>query len=282
MPFDPKTGEHDFGSVLTLELLFRSEADFVMNTARRCGVSDADAEDVAQRVFMALQRRLHTLQSPESVRPWLLTVTRRLAMEIRGARREEDAISPGEIGELEDDEPLAEERIARSEERRQVLDLVEEIEPARRAVFVMYALDELPMREIAEALEIPIGTAYNRLRLARHDLREALRRRHHADEFIAYRRWGELAWVRDPTDYYYGRTAITQETRDRLWTRVLDAIRAAFASIEAAESEGLRIESPMFRRHAPPVPYRIPRRRATKDGAPRAPRRGRVTESRTP
>lgn len=289
MPFDPKTGEHDFAAVLTLDLLFRSEMDFVMNTARRCGLSDADAEDVTQQVFLALQRRLHTLQSPESVRPWLVTVTRRYARTKRGTKQEEPETLPDSLGEIEDEVPLAEEQILRSERRREVLDLLEEIDPVRRAVLVMHVLDEVPMREVAEALQIPIGTAYNRLRLARRDLLEAVNRKRHVDDFASYRRWGEIAWVRDPADFYYGRTAITQEVRDRIWARVIDAIRATFESFANAEIDGLRVVSPIFREDAPPRPYRLPKRRPKMLKSMRVPlpplpgeRKDDVTGSRTP
>ena len=67
--------------------------------------------------------------------------------------------------------------------------------------------------------------------------------------------------MRDPTDYYYGRAPITEEARERVWRRVLDAIRSAFASLEEAERDGLRIASPALRVGAPPRPYRLPKRR---------------------
>ena len=129
MPFDAKTGVHDFAPLISLELLFRTEMDFVMNTARRCGLSDADAEDVTQQVFIALQRRLHTLHAPESVRPWLMTVTRRHARARMGASHRTEEGLPDRLGEIEDDVPLAEELLTKSERRHEMLDLLEEIEP---------------------------------------------------------------------------------------------------------------------------------------------------------
>ena len=262
MPFDAKTGVHDFAPLISLELLFRTEMDFVMNTARRCGLSDADAEDVTQQVFVALQRRLHTLHAPESVRPWLMTVTRRHARARMGASRRTEEGLPDQLGEIEDDVPLAEELLAKSERRREMLDLLESIEPSRRVVLVMHVLDEVPMRDVADALEIPVATAYNRLRLARRDLRDAACRRHLADEFtLCHRRWDKLATVRDPADYYYGRAALVAEARERMWLRVLEEIRRAHRSIEGAEAEGLRIFSPLWAPEMPPKPYRSPRRR---------------------
>ncbi len=281
MPFDAKTGVHDFAPLLTLELLFRTEMDFVVNTARRCGLPDADAEDVAQQVFIALQRRLHTLHSPESVRPWLLTVTRRHARARMGGGRRSEETLPEDLGEIEDDVPLAEETLARSERRREVLDLLESIEPSRRLVLVMHVIDDVPMREVADTLAIPVATAYNRLRLARHELREAAERKRAADEFaLLYRKWDKLATVRDPTDYFYGRAAIGAEVKERVWARVLGEIRRAHGSLELAEVDGLRVFSPLWSPGTPPQPYRRPRRQPRMPKAERLPI-GDVTGSRT-
>jgi RNA polymerase sigma-70 factor (ECF subfamily) len=46
----------------------------------------------------------------------------------------------------------------------------------RRAVFVMADIDGVAVPEIAQALAIPVNTAYSRLRLAREDFREAAAR----------------------------------------------------------------------------------------------------------
>jgi RNA polymerase sigma-70 factor (ECF subfamily) len=45
---------------------------------------------------------------------------------------------------------------------------------ARRAVLVMHDIDEVPMREIAEALSLPIFTGYSRLRKARREFEAAV------------------------------------------------------------------------------------------------------------
>ena len=125
----------------------------------------------------------------------------------------------------------------------------------------MHVLDDVPMRDVADALEIPVATAYNRLRLARRELREAACRRHLSDEFtLLYRRWDRLATVRDPTDYYYGRAALGAEARERVWRGVIEEIRRAHRSIEGAEAEGLRVFSPLWSPGTPPKPYRLPRR----------------------
>jgi RNA polymerase sigma-70 factor (ECF subfamily) len=278
MPFDPRTGEHDLAAVLTLEVLFRTEVDFVMNTARRCGLSDADAEDVTQKVFLVLQTRLHTLHSPESVRPWLFTVTRRHALSLVAANQRAPFEPPAaDLGEIEDDDAMTEEQMLRSERRRELLDLLEALEPSRRTILVMHVLDEVPVPEIAEVLQVPVATVYNRLRLARRDLREAFERKDLSDEYgVLFRTWQKVLTLRDPGEFFYGRSAITAAVRARIWARILEGLREKYPSFEAAERDGLRILSPMWRDDAPPRPYvplkprRRPRGAGRSQGAPKA------------
>lgn len=60
--------------------------------------------------------------------------------------------------------------------RALLMQALDELELERRAVFVMHELDGQAVPEIAAALEIPLGTAYSRLRLAREDMTAAVRR----------------------------------------------------------------------------------------------------------
>ena len=46
----------------------------------------------------------------------------------------------------------------------------------KRAVFVMYEIDELPVDAIAEIVSIPVGTVYSRLRAAREEFEAAAQR----------------------------------------------------------------------------------------------------------
>ena len=66
--------------------------------------------------------------------------------------------------------------IARAEDVALVHRALEEVDVERRAVLILYELDEVPMKEIAVALGIPLFTAYSRLRVAREELTVAIRR----------------------------------------------------------------------------------------------------------
>jgi RNA polymerase sigma-70 factor (ECF subfamily) len=64
-----------------------------------------------------------------------------------------------------------------------VLRALDRLPVTRRAVLVMHEIDQVPIREVASALQIPVFTAYSRLRKARIEFRTAadtLRRKGHS------------------------------------------------------------------------------------------------------
>jgi RNA polymerase sigma-70 factor (ECF subfamily) len=56
------------------------------------------------------------------------------------------------------------------------------MEEEQRLVFVLFEIESMTGNEISEALGIPLGTAYSRLRLARAAFRAAVARRRAADQ----------------------------------------------------------------------------------------------------
>ncbi|MFN7701493.1 MAG: RNA polymerase sigma factor, partial [Deltaproteobacteria bacterium] len=71
-------------------------------------------------------------------------------------------------------EPEQEQELARRRARA-LLDLaLDALDPPRREVFVLYELEGLGMREVAELLGLPLQTAYSRLHSARVTVRQAL------------------------------------------------------------------------------------------------------------
>ena len=74
-------------------------------------------------------------------------------------------------------------------ERKKGLELLESILDAmpleQRAVFTLFELDAQRGEDIAELLDVPLGTVYSRLRLAREHFRRAVDRAHARDRFTA-------------------------------------------------------------------------------------------------
>ena len=164
-----QTGAHDFTAV------FREHAPSVHRALRRLGVSDADAPDVLQDVFVVVHKKLAAFEGRSQLRTWIYGIAMRVAADHRKSayvRRErptdelpERAGSAPELKELERRERVA------------MLDrALSSLSHDKREVLVLFELEELPMKEVAAALECPLMTAYARLYAARDELRLALTR----------------------------------------------------------------------------------------------------------
>lgn len=154
-------------------LLYQGQVAWVWNALRRLGAPEADLEDLAHEVFVAAHDALKRFDTRRPVRPWLLGISFRVLSEFRRHKRHTTEV-PGEPAqELIGNDEL-EAAVAERQLRRLLMKAVGMLEPDRRAVFVAHDLEEMPMPQVAEALEIPLNTAYSRLRLARESLTRAL------------------------------------------------------------------------------------------------------------
>jgi RNA polymerase sigma-70 factor (ECF subfamily) len=155
--------------------LFDAELNYVWHTLRRLGVKEPDLEDVTHDVFVAVYRKLPTFDGSRPTRPWLFGFAYRFASDYRKLarhRREVLMLAP----ETRDPAPSAFDRADFGETLDVARSALDTLDLDRRAVFVLHELDECPMPEVAQALGIPLNTAYSRLRLAREDLASAIRR----------------------------------------------------------------------------------------------------------
>src|SRR5262245_31666574 len=151
---------------MTFEETYRAHFAFVWRSLRRLGIREEDAGDAAQEVFIVVHRKLPEFAGRSKLTTWLYGVCFRVASERRRAGPrpplgEQEAAAF--IGRQADPGATA--------ERNQGLALLERvlerIPDEQRAVFCLFELEVMTGEEIAESLEIPLGTVYSRLRLAR-------------------------------------------------------------------------------------------------------------------
>jgi RNA polymerase sigma-70 factor, ECF subfamily len=165
--------------VLPFESIYRQYFDFVWASVRRLGVSPPATDDVVQEVFMVIHSRLHTLEQPEALRSWIYGVVRRTVSGYHRSRRAREASGAalGAEPDLRRVPPTPFDLTEQSDQVKLLWSLLEELDEPKREVFAMAELDELTVPEIAEILEIPLNTAYSRLRAARRAFEDALARR---------------------------------------------------------------------------------------------------------
>jgi RNA polymerase sigma-70 factor (ECF subfamily) len=158
-----------------LGAIFDEHFQYVWATLRRLGVREADREDLVHEVFLKIHARLADYDSSRPLRPWLFGFAYRVAADHhRLARHRVEVI--GTQTEATADNVPADQRVAALEERDLLLEALHTIELDRRAVLVMHDVDEVPVPQIAHMLDIPLNTAYSRLRLARQNLASAVTR----------------------------------------------------------------------------------------------------------
>lgn len=158
-----------------LGAIFDEHFDYVWATLRRLGVREADREDLVHEVFLKIHTRLADYDRSRPLRPWLFGFAYRVAADHhRLARHRVEVL--GTQAEATAHNVPADERVAALEERDLLLDALHTIELDRRAVLVMHDIDDVPVPQIAHMLDIPLNTAYSRLRLARENLATAVTR----------------------------------------------------------------------------------------------------------
>jgi RNA polymerase sigma-70 factor, ECF subfamily len=140
-----------------------------------------DAMDVAQEALLRFFTTLHRFDCRRPVRPWLFQIVRNRVVDLyrrKRVRRHEslDATDPEgkALIELVDTAVDPERDAARSELRLRILQALSELSPIQREVLVLRDYQDLSYAEIAETLDIPIGTVMSRLHGARKRLRERL------------------------------------------------------------------------------------------------------------
>ncbi len=140
--------------------------------------SEHDARDVAQEAFVQAYCKLSTFQQASRFYTWLYRIAFNLAMShLRRRRPERFSDHPaGADGHWERNvaAPPEEDPLQRQETCRQVQQALQRLPEEFRAVLVLREMEDRPYEEIAEILDLPIGTVRSRLHRARSQMREEL------------------------------------------------------------------------------------------------------------
>jgi RNA polymerase sigma-70 factor, ECF subfamily len=149
---------------------------FIWRVLRRLGVSENDVDDAAQRVFIVASSRLDDI-APGSERAFLYGTALRIAAACRREVLQHRLRLDGEdLFAVEDSAPLPDEALA----RRQAVLLLDQVLGSMpedlRSAFVLAELEGLTAREGAALEDIPAGTFASRLRRARKEYHERVKR----------------------------------------------------------------------------------------------------------
>ena len=168
--------QDEVGHRVRLSAALRDHYDFVWRSLRRLGVPEADAEDVSQEVFITLSRRLGDVEAGRERAFLYRTALNHAAHAHRSLARRREIPEP-EIDSAPASTRSPEDLLAGARARALCHELLSELSLEQRAVFVLYELEQFTLSEIAETLELPMGTVASRLRRARETFSKRLKRR---------------------------------------------------------------------------------------------------------
>jgi RNA polymerase sigma-70 factor (ECF subfamily) len=156
--------------------VYRANVGFVWQVLRRLGVARSELQDACQEVFLTVHRKLHAFEQRSSLRTRLYGIAVRCAaVQRRRVLRAREA--PADDGPEPAVDAAQADSLARRQARAVVDEILDELDDDKRAVFVLYELEELPMAEVAIAVGCPLQTAYSRLHAARATVEAAVKRR---------------------------------------------------------------------------------------------------------
>lgn len=147
-------------------------------TSTTHGGDRALAEDLAQEAFLRVLRSIRLYVYPRPFKAWLYALATNLARDHykRAETRHTLPIADTLTQQLADDQP--EDNFLAQDETQQVIAALATLPDHQREAVVLRYYQNLSHAEIAEALNIPVGTVKSRLSLSLSRLREHLEREH--------------------------------------------------------------------------------------------------------
>ncbi len=166
------------GKTASFELLVRRHAEELHQFVMRFTGDSAAADDVVQEAMLQVHSAGASFDPGRRFKPWLFTIAANKARDYlrRRARLREVPFEaqPGNdrdtkqryLDLLTGDDAAPDEDLLVDEKRRIVRHVVEQIPPNLREVLVLAYYHRFPYREIAEIVQIPLGTVKSRLHAA--------------------------------------------------------------------------------------------------------------------
>ena len=174
------------GDQAAFALLMRKYNRVLFRTARAILRDDAEAEDALQEGYLAAYRAMPSFRGDARLSTWLVRIVANQALArrrklVRSAEvislegpASDEAEGYAESGSSDPGTP--ERATLRGETRRLIETSIDALPEAFRAVFILRAVEEMSVEEVAASLEIPEATVRSRHFRARGMLREALSR----------------------------------------------------------------------------------------------------------
>lgn len=167
------------GDSRALDELFRRHRDAAYVVAYRLLGNEADALDVVQESFIHVMRGIQAFRGQSSFRTWFYRIVTHAALDYRrwrgvraaGSLDAEGAVEPAATGPRH----RSPQEEATANDLREAIDkALANVSEKNRAALILFALEGMSYKEVADVLGISVGTVMSRIFNARQRLRELL------------------------------------------------------------------------------------------------------------
>ena len=160
----PATAAAPSSDPARLERVVRADYRFIWRLLRRLGVPESHAEDAAQQVFLIVAERLRDI-APGRERSFAFGTALRLSQSLRRRRHRE--LPSDSVDERSSAAPAGEELLDQQRARAQLAQVLASMPLDLRTVLILFELEAMTSPEIAQLIDVPLGTVASRLRRAR-------------------------------------------------------------------------------------------------------------------
>jgi RNA polymerase sigma-70 factor (ECF subfamily) len=157
------------------QLLYKSFYGKMMSVCMRYARNREEAQDILHDGFIKVFMKLESFENKGSLEGWIRRIVANSAIDFVRTRKDFYIREDQEflLDDLQDDTTDCAEMEALTQMKAEaVIALIQELSPAYRMVFNMYVIENMPHKEIAEQLNISIGTSKSNLAKAKMKLKE--------------------------------------------------------------------------------------------------------------
>jgi RNA polymerase sigma-70 factor (ECF subfamily) len=237
-----------------------AESGFIAHLLERAGIPHRDLPDLTQDVLLAALLAWPDYDPCRPLKPWLSAIAYRIAADYhRLARHAREELGTAEGLDVVDESVDIEEAMTARELARLIRKLSEDLPGDRRSVFVRHDLEGISIPKIAKSMQIPLNTAYSRLRLARRDIRKHLGRK-----LRQKGRWRKLRLMAglllvDPCDGFAHLAALGRDLTQRLLRCFTDGlIVGTTICVTGIYAPGPRGDAVVRESHPVNLPHAVP------------------------
>lgn len=141
-----------------------------------------EAEDIAQEAFVRAYTNIHTFDQKRKFSTWIFRIATNLCIDRIRKKKPDyylDANVPGTEGltmysQIEAPGDLPEDVLSRMETQERIQYEISKLSDRYRSVIILRYIEELPLQEISDILELPLGTVKTRVHRGRAALRKQM------------------------------------------------------------------------------------------------------------